>query len=99
MSKTIEQLEAEATELCKKAQAAHDAWKATEGAKNMTDFHTLLRATGVSRPWLAENCGRSRSLVDHWCDGKTQAPAEIVAWLQRRIDDPPPFLASRQSHS
>lgn len=58
----------------------------------MTDFRALLHAAGVSRPWLAEQVGRTRQAVDRWCDGTAQPPADVVAWLQRRISDPPPRL-------
>jgi hypothetical protein len=59
----------------------------------MTDFPALLRAAGVTRPWLARATGRSRSAVDQWCDGTTLAvPPDVIAWLQRRIADPPPRL-------
>jgi hypothetical protein len=60
-----------------------------------TDFALLLRAAGVSRRWLAANTGRTRSAVDRWCDGTARPPAEVVAWLERRVADPPPRLARR----
>jgi hypothetical protein len=55
-------------------------------------FASMLRAAGVSRPWLARQTGRSRGAVDRWCNGTAQPPAAVVAWLQRRIADPPPRL-------
>jgi hypothetical protein len=61
----------------------------------MSDFTRLLRATGVSRRWLARATGRTRSAVDRWCDGTARPPAEVVAWLERRAADPPPRLAQR----
>jgi hypothetical protein len=62
------------------------------GAMAISHFATLLRAAGVSRPWLARQTGRSRGAVDRWCNGTAQPPAAVVAWLQRRISDPPPTL-------
>jgi hypothetical protein len=59
------------------------------------DFAPLLRAAGVSRRWLAARTGRTRSAVDRWCDGTARPPAEVVAWLERRVADPPPRLARR----
>lgn len=59
----------------------------------MADFSALLAEAGVSRPWLASRTGRTRSAVDRWCDGSAAAPGEVVAWLERRIGDPPPMLA------
>ena len=58
------------------------------------DFASLLRAAGVSRVWLAERTGWSRSRVDDWCAGD-EPPAELVAWLQRRAEDMPPKRARR----
>jgi hypothetical protein len=59
------------------------------------DFAAWLRAAGVSRRWLAVHTGRTRSAVDRWCDGTARPPAEVVAWLERRVADPPPRLARR----
>jgi len=58
----------------------------------MPDFPTLARTAGVTRPWLAQQTGRSRSAVDRWFDGSAEAPAPVVEWLERRISDPPPVL-------
>jgi hypothetical protein len=58
----------------------------------MSSFTALLRAAGVSRPWLARATGRTRSAVDRWCDGSARPPAEVVAWLERRLADKPPRL-------
>jgi hypothetical protein len=55
-------------------------------------FADLLRAAGVTRPWLARHVGRSRGAIDRWCDGRVQPPAAVVAWLRERIDNPPPRL-------
>jgi hypothetical protein len=33
--------------------------------------------------------------VDRWCDGSAQPPAEVLAWLERRLQDPPPRLPKR----
>jgi hypothetical protein len=60
------------------------------------EFSSLLRAAGVSRPWLAARTGRTRSAVDRWCNGTAQAPAEVVARLERRLADPPPRLGRRR---
>jgi transcriptional regulator with XRE-family HTH domain len=59
-------------------------------------FVALLRAAGVSRPWLARATGRTRSAVDRWCNGTAQPPAEVLAWLYRRLQDPPPRLPKRR---
>ena len=59
----------------------------------MADFSALLAEAGVSRPWLASRVGRSLGAVSRWCDGTAAAPGEVVAWLERRIGDPPPTLA------
>jgi transcriptional regulator with XRE-family HTH domain len=59
------------------------------------NFPNLLRAAGVSRPWLARATGRTRSAVDRWCNGTASPPAEVVAWLERRLADPPPRLGRR----
>lgn len=59
----------------------------------MADLRALLAEAGVSRPWLAERTGRSLGAVSRWCDGTAEAPAEVVAWLERRIADAPPVLA------
>jgi DNA-binding transcriptional regulator YiaG len=56
------------------------------------DLHTLMRAAGVSRPWLARAVGRSESAVDGWLAGRADPPSEVLAWLQRRLADPPPVL-------
>jgi hypothetical protein len=61
----------------------------------LTRFPNLLRAAGVSRPWLARATGRTRSAVDRWCDGSARPPAEVIAWLHRRLADPPPRLGRR----
>jgi hypothetical protein len=61
----------------------------------MTNFASMLRAAGVSRPWLARATGRTRSAVDRWCDGTARPPAEVLAWLERRLADPPPQLGRR----
>jgi hypothetical protein len=61
-------------------------------------FVALLKATGVSRPWLAAQTGRTRSAVDRWCDGTAQPPTEVLAWLYRRLQDPPPRLPKRRDH-
>jgi transcriptional regulator with XRE-family HTH domain len=58
-------------------------------------FVDLLKATGVSRPWLARATGRTRSAIDRWCNGTARPPAEVVAWLERRLTDPPPRLGRR----
>jgi hypothetical protein len=58
----------------------------------MSLFASMLRAAGVSRPWLAARTGRTRSAVDRWCDGTARPPAEVVEWLQRRLTDLPPRL-------
>jgi transcriptional regulator with XRE-family HTH domain len=59
-------------------------------------FADMLRAAGVSRPWLARATGRTRSAVDRWCDGTARPPAEVLAWLERRLQDPPPRLPQRR---
>jgi hypothetical protein len=56
----------------------------------MPDFPTLLATAGVSRVWLAQATGYSRSAVDSWCSGERRPPGGIVAWLQKRAEDQPP---------
>jgi len=56
------------------------------------DFRALLRAAGISRPWLAAQVGRTRTVIDRWCAGDAAPPPAVVEWLQRRIADPPPKL-------
>ena len=67
----------------------------TKGMPDMAAaaFPALLAAAGVSRPWLAAQAGRSLSAVDQWCAGSSNAPGEVVAWLQRRVSNAPPKLA------
>jgi len=60
-----------------------------------SDFACMLRAAGVSRPWLARATGRTKSAVDRWCNGSARPPAEVLAWLERRLADPPPRLGRR----
>lgn len=60
----------------------------------MPEFHALLTAAGVSRPWLARHVGLSRTMVDRWCAGQSEPPTEVVAWLERRLADPPPRRAA-----
>jgi transcriptional regulator with XRE-family HTH domain len=60
------------------------------------EFCAMLRAAGISRPWLARATGRTRSAVDRWCNNTARPPAEVVAWLERRLADPPPRLSQRR---
>lgn len=60
----------------------------------MTDFPTLLRAAGVSIPWLSRATGHPLGSVKCWAAGRYAAPANIVAWLERRAADQPPFRAA-----
>ena len=61
-------------------------------AREALAFLAKLARAGISRPWLAAQVARTRSAVDRWCDGTAQPPAEVTAWLDRRIADPPPVL-------
>ncbi len=58
----------------------------------MSDFRELAKRAGVQRPWLAEQTGRSLSAVSRWFDGTANAPGPVMAWLERRLADPPPVL-------
>ena len=61
----------------------------------MTTFRALLTEAGVSFPWLARQTGRPVPTIRRWADGSASAPTELVAWLKRRINDPPPKVQAR----
>jgi hypothetical protein len=56
------------------------------------EFRAALARAGVSRPWLAAATGRQRGAVDRWCAGTAAVPPPVLAWLARRLNDPPPVL-------
>jgi hypothetical protein len=56
------------------------------------EFRAALDATGVSVAWLAKATGRSKSAFRRWMDGSARPPPELIAWLERRADNPPPMF-------
>lgn len=62
------------------------------------DLHTTLRTLGWTIRGLARMLGRSEGTVGNWTRAGYSVPADVAAWLQRRVDahtammrdDPPP---------
>jgi hypothetical protein len=58
----------------------------------MPDLAALCRAAGTTPATLARLCGRSPRVGYDWATGRTPTPPEVLAWLERRLADPPPLL-------
>lgn len=61
----------------------------------MTEFPVSLAAAGINVTWLARMTGRPHGTVRRWVDGTASPPPELLIWLGRRLDDPPPAIAPR----
>ncbi len=66
-----------------------------------SDIRSTLATLGWSSNHLARLLGKARTTPWNWIAGRSAVPADIAAWLQRRVeahqrmmrDDPPPGAA------